>query len=249
VRASLQSFITHEVDRRDRINFVWRPLRGKVAILADYVNATDSTRMIADADMILTGASITSATAAVAVESGGNFYAVVADTVLGVAIGPATLANGSPLTEFTWGTDQETECEWLFQYDAVLTDRVIKVGLMLTNGTASNADNDCIALQATDDAILDAVSSIGNSDTVIAGVATVAASQYVHLAIKFDPQGIARVFVDEREVSCNGYFGGAVGAGNIVDLIPFLSVLEDSSAGADPKINLVGMAISRALGT
>ena len=248
MRASLQSFITHEPNRRDRVNYIWRPLRGKVGILADYVNATDAIRMIADPDMILTGANITSATAAAAVESGGNFYAVVAGATNGVAICPATLANGSPLTEHTWGTDQETECEWLFQYDAVFADRVITCGLLLTNGTASNADNDRIAIQATDDGVLDANTSIGDVDVVLASVAIVLVSQYVHLRIAFSPNGKARMFVDGERIAINGDFGGSVGAGNVVDLIPFLSLLEDTYTGADPKINLVGMAISRALG-
>lgn len=250
MRASLHSFITHEPNRRDRINHIWRPLRGKVAILADYVNATDATRMIADADMILTGLNITSATSAVAVESGGNFYSSVTNATNGVAIGPATLANGSPLTEFTWGTDQETECEFLWQYDAVLTDRVIICGLLLTNATAANGDNDRVGVQATDDGVLDVVTSIGNTDVVLAGAAgTVVASQYLHTAFKFDPQGRVHAFMDGREVECNGDFGGAVGGGNVVDLIPFLSALEDTSGAASPKVNLIGMAISRALGT
>lgn len=249
MRASLHSFITHEPNRRDRINHIWRPLRGKCGILADYVNSTAGVRMIADPDMILTGLNITSATSAVAVESGGNFYSSVTDATNGVAIGPATLANGSPLNAVTWGTDQETECEFLWQYDAVLTDRVIVCGLLLTNGTASNADNDRVGVQATDDGVLDVITSIGNTDVVIAGAAgTVVASQYLHTAFKFDAQGRAHVFMDGREVECNGDWGGSVGVGNIVDLIPFLSSLEDTSGAASPKVNLVGMAISRALG-
>lgn len=249
MRASVHAFITREPNRRDRINLIWRPLRGKVGILTDYVNSTDATRMIADADMILTGLNITSATSAAADQSGGNFYAVVASTVNGVAIGPATLTNSSPLNAITWGTDQETECEFLWQYDAILTDRVIKCGLLLTNATAKATDNDQVAVQATDDGVLDVDTSIGGTDVAIAGGAgTVVASQYIHTAFKFDPNGNIHVFMDGREVECNGDFGGSVGAGNVVDLIPFLTCLEDTSGAADPKINLVGMAISRALG-
>lgn len=247
MRASLYSFITHEKNRRDRINHIWRPLRGKVAILADYVNATDATRMIADADMILTGTNITSATAAVAVESGGNFYPVVVGNTNGATIGPATLTNGSPLTEFTWGTDQEVEVEWLVQMDAAASAETVKVGLSLTNNVDTAGDNDQVHFRMQNDFVTDLGTSIGGTDVAIAGVATFVASQYVHLAIKLNLNGNAHAFVDGREVECNGDFGGTVGAGNIVDLVPFYGALE-ATRGSEPKVNLVGFAISRALG-
>lgn len=255
MRASLHSFITHEPNRRDRINHIWRPLRGKCGILADYVNSTDGTRMIADADMILTGLNITSATAAVAVESGGNFYAVVASTVNEAILGPATLANGSPLTEFTWGTDQETEVEWLIQHDAVDTDRWTKAGLALTDAIddtvgAQAADNDQAYFSIDENVgVIDGGVSVNTADLLTTGLHTLQVSDYVHLAIKFDPSGVAHFFVNGMEKSVGQpNFGGAVGAGNVVDLIPFYGQKEDTSGAADPKINLIGFAISRALG-
>lgn len=254
MRASLHSFITREKDRRDRLNCIWRPLRGKVGVLGDLTSATDAVRMIADPDMILTGATITSATAAVAVESGGNFYAVVDNDTDECVLGPHTLANNSPLGEFTWGTDQEVEVEWLIQLDATLTDRWTVCGLRLTDAIDDPAgdedtDNDQVYFKLNENAAIDLGVSVGGTDLTVDDVWVGAASDYVHLAIKFDPAGIAHTHINGREYNLNfANFGGSVGAGNVVDLIPFYGGKEDTSGGAHPKFNLVGFAISRAIG-
>ncbi len=254
MRASLQSFITREKDRRDRINYIWRPLKGKCGILADYVNATDSINMIADPDMILTGLNATSATSAVAVESGGNFYAVVASTVNGATQGVATLANSSPINATTFGTDQETEAEFLFQIDAVVTDRWGVVGMRLTNGisdtdSAQTADNDQVYVAMNDSASFDLGISINGTDTLMSDIHLSAVSDYVHVKFAFDASGFVKVYINGQEYNLSlNHFGGSVGAGNIVDLLPFCGVLEASSGGADPKVNLVALSLSRALG-
>jgi hypothetical protein len=213
--------------------------------------------MIADPDVILTGLNITSGTAAVAVESGGNFYAVVSGGTDECIFGPATLTNNSPLTEFTWGTDQETEAEWLIQIDSAITDRWMVCGLRLSDAiddpvAAQTTDNDQVYFSIDENvAVIDVGVSIGGSgaDLLTTGAATRAASGYVHLAIKFDPAGTPHCYIDGREVHIGApNFGGSVGAGNVVDLIPFYGGKEDTSGAADPKYNLVGFAISRALG-
>lgn len=255
MRASLQSFITRGENRRDRINHIWRPLRGKCGILADYTNSTDGTRMVADPDIILTGLNITSATSAAAVESASKFYAVVASTVNEAFQGPNTLANNSPLSEWTWGTDQEVEVEWLIQHDAVDTDRWTKAGLALTDTlddavAAQAADNDQAYFSIDENVgVIDAGVSVNTADLLTTGLHNLQVSDFVHLAINFDPTGVAHFFINGMEKSVGeANFGGAVGAGNVVDLIPFYGQKEDSSGAADPKINLVGLAISRALG-
>lgn len=253
MRASLQSFITHEKNRRDRINHIWRPLRGKVAILADYTSATDATRMIADPDMILTGSTITSATAAAAVESGGNFYVVVDNDTDECVISPSTLTNNSPLGEFTWGSDQETEVEWLIQLDAAMANVWMVCGLRLTNATddpasAQATDNDQVYFSLNEVWTIDVGVSVNTADLLTTGAAIRIASDYVHFAIKFDKAGTAHAYIDGHEVQLNTpNFGGSVGAGNVADLIPFYGTKEDT-AGTLPKLNLVGFAISRAIG-
>jgi len=244
VRAGTEAFTTKETGRRDRLNLIWHPQRGKPAILADYTSATDATRMIADPDMLIGGTNIASNTSAAAVE-GGLFLAVTADATNAVAISPHTLANNSIWQQVTWGTDQEVEWEALLQYDAVMTDRLFKCGLCLLPATVDlGTDNDQIGWMAEDDGVLDVIASISNADVTIAGVQTVVASQYIHFAIKFDATGVARTYIDGREVQVNGYYRG-----NAVDLFPYVATLEDTSAGAHPKINVLGMAISRAIGT
>ena len=244
MRAGTEAFITRETDRRDRLNLVWHPQRGKPAILADYSSATEATQCIADPDMLIGGANITSATSAAAVE-GGIFLAVVAGTTNAVALSPHTLANNSPWEQVTWGTEQEVEWEALLQIDAVLTDRFFHAGLMLLPATVdTSTDDDQVKFWAQDDGALDVLVSIATADTTVAGFRTVLASQLVHLAIKFDPNGLAHFYCDGQEVGHpNAYFRG-----NAVDLHPGVGTLEDTSGAADPKINVLGMAISRAIG-
>lgn len=244
MRASTHSFITHEKGRRDRINLVWHPLRGKPAILADFVNASEEIRLLADPDMILTGLNITSATSGAAVE-GGIFTAVVTSTVNAVAISPHTLANNSPWEQITWGTDQEVEWEALIQMDASFDNRLFHAGLMLNPEVVNTAgDNDQVKFFADGDGELDAIVSINNTDTAVSAFQTTLVSQLLHLAIKIDRQGYAHFYVNEQEIDG----GNPTFVGNSVDLTPGVATLEASSGGADPKINVLGMAISRAIG-
>jgi hypothetical protein len=100
-----------------------------------------------------------------------------------------------------------------------------------------------------ENASIDLNTSIGTTNDKNSALYVAAASDYVHLAIKIDARGQARAFINRREVQMDtGYFGGTISAGNVVDLVPFYAVEEDTSAGSHPKINLLQFAISRAIG-
>ncbi len=247
MRSSSKYFITDErhLGRGYRLNLVWHNHQGKPGIAADTSSTTHSVSKIADRDMMLSGLNISSATSAAEVE-GGKTFAVVASTVNAVVMEPNTLTNGSPWTEHGWTTDQEIEWEAHLRMDDVLTDRFFKCGLGLVPATVDlTTDNDYVGFWAQDDGVMDWVYNVGGgTDVAVAGIHTFLAGDIVHLAIKFDSQHNFTGYVNGNPVP---NAAPKTFQGNVVDLKPFVATLEDTSGAADPKISVLGMAISKRL--
>ena len=193
---------------------------------------------------MLSGLNATSATSAAEVE-GGKTYAVVASTVNAAVLEPNTLANGSPWTEIDWDTDHEPEWEAHLRMDDALTDRFFKCGLGLVPATVDlTTDDDYVGFWAQDDGVMDWVYNVGGgTDVALAGIHTFLAGDIVHLAIKFNAQQEFTGYVNGNPIpnAAPKSFDGNLTA----LLLPFVATLEDTSGGADPKISVLGMAMSK----
>jgi hypothetical protein len=192
--------------------------------------------------MMLSGANITSATSAAEVE-GGKTYAVVTGATNAVCLEPNTLANGSPWTEIDWATDEEPEWEAHIRVDDVLTDRFFKCGLGLIPSTVDlTTDDDYVGFWAQDDGVFDFVYNVGGgTDIAQAGEVTLLAGDVVHFGIKIDRGQFIHAYIDGRPILSSKSFVG----NQTALLLPFVATLEDTSGGADPKISVIGMAMSK----
>ena len=248
MRASSKYFITDEraQGRGRRLNLVWHHLQGKAGIAADTVNTTHSIARIADRDMMLSGANITSATSAAEVE-GGKTYAVVAGTTNAVVMEPNTLADGSPWTEIDWATDEEPEWEAHIRIDDVLTDRFFKCGLGLIPSTIDlTTDDDYAGFWCQDDGALDYVYNVGGgTDVAVSSFATALAGDIIHVALKFDKSQYFTGYINGLPIP--GVAPKTFQGAQTALLLPFVATLEDTSGGADPKISVIGMAMSKRL--
>ena len=246
MRASSKYFITDEraQGRGRRVNLVWHNLQGKAGIAADTSNASHTVARIADRDMMLSGANITSATSTADVE-GGKTYAVAAGDTNVVCLEPNTLTNGGPWTEIDWSTAKELEWEAHIRFQGTaLTTRLWKCGLGLIPSTVDlTTDDDYVGFSEEDDGVIDVVYNVaGGTDVVIAGVTTVLVDTILHLAVKFDKFQRFVPYINGVPVAaCVKDFQ----AGHTALMLPFMAAIEQT--GATPAVRPIGMAISQRL--
>jgi hypothetical protein len=105
-------------------------------------------------------------------------------------------------------------------------------------------DDDYVGFWAENDGVIDFVYNVGGgTDIAQAAEATVLAGEFIHFGIKFDQYQQMSVFINGRPINCSKSFAG----NQTALLLPFVATLENTSAGADPKISVIGMAMSKRL--
>lgn len=161
-----------------------------------------------------------------------------------VIVLPHLVANLSPWTYTTWGTDKQTVWECDFTTGASVTNCIIWAGLKLTNTEVKVTDNDQVYFRFEDDVaagnweVVDSVAGVDTSTDT--GVAAAINTRY-HLKI---------VIANDRTAACylNGALVHTTGAlTDATDLIPYIGVAADGAAAAK-AITIHGQSISRVIG-
>lgn len=229
----------------DRLEFLWiGGQRGKPGLNADIQNAAENVRMIADPDFELLGTNAVSSCSAFGAEGG---ITLTTTTTSGdqVILVPHLDANQSAWAQVTWGTDQETAWFADIKTPATITTMTIWAGLKLTNTSTTATDDDQCFFRfqpSVNSGKLQAISSIGGTDSATDTGITVAASTRYRFGVVID---------SGRQAS----FWARVGAEdpilikrtaaltNAVDLIPYIGV--ETGAAAARAVTVYQQAISR----
>lgn len=214
-------------DLHDRIVLTER-FSKKPGINADVLNASEAVRMLANRDFELTGVNGVSANTSFDAEGGIKLTTAGADGDENI-IHPHLDANQSQWEQTTWGTDQETRWEAFLRIGANITNAIIWAGLKLTSTEVTATDADQAFFRYEDDVNggkLQAVVSIGGTDTVKDLGITIAVSEARHLAIEIDEDRKAHFFVDGVEEFVSTAMTTAI------DLKPYIGVAADGAAAA-----------------
>jgi hypothetical protein len=213
--------------------------RGKPSANADILNATESTRMIADPDFEILGTNASSDDVTFYVEGGITFQTDGADNDQ-VILAPHLDANQTAWTQVTWGTDQETEWECLIRTAASVATQTIWCGLKLTNTSVTATDDDQAFFRyaaATNSGKWQAVSSRAGTDVETDTGVTVAADTDYHLKITIDADRIPRFYINGVLVDT----GAALVTAK--DLIPYIGIHANHATAH--SLHVRGQAISR----
>lgn len=238
--------ILYPAGRRPRIQLDWTPGRMKPGLNADVLSATESERTIADEDIEITGSNVLRTDTLHDISGAVRMLNATGGVTDSVVLGGHEDANQSGWGVFTWGTDQETEFECLLTLGsaALLVDSIYFAGLKLTNGNGISADDDAAWFRVDDDAVgsgaWQAAVSVGTVDEIVDTAVVAGISTMWHMRIAFDANEICRMYLNDQLVLTQSF------RGNTVDLLPFVSVAEDTSATI-PRCFLHRMIISRAL--
>jgi len=214
--------------------------RGKPAINADILDATEATRMIADPDFELLGTNAVSTCSAYNAEGG-----ITLTTTTGsgdqVILAPHLDTSESAWSSVTWGTDQEVIWEARIQTPATITTMTIWAGLKLTDTSVTATDDDQAFFRfqpSVNSGKWQAISSIGGTDDAADSGVTVTASTDYHLAVAIDSDRLASFYIDGVLVKTSDALTDAV------DLIPYIGVQTDTTAAR--KLVIRSQAIERA---
>jgi hypothetical protein len=213
--------------------------RGKPAINADILSATEATREIADPDFEVLGTNGVSASTAIAVE-GGITCTTAGASGDQVIIAPHLDASQTAWSTVTWGTDQQVIWEAAVKTGAAITDAVIWAGLKLTNTSTTATDDNQVFFRyapATNSGKWQAVYSIAGTDVSADAGVTVAVSSQYHLKVTIDVSRVPRFYINDALVAT----GTALA--DTIDLIPYIGV--SASAVAAKSLTIYGQAISR----
>ena len=238
--------LVYPVGRRPRIQLDWTAGRLKPGLNADVLSATESERTIADEDIEITGSNVLRTDTLHDISGAVRMLNATAGSTDSVVLGGHEDASQSGWGGFTWGTNQETEFECLLTLGSatLLVDSIYFAGLKLTNANGISTDDDAAWLRLDDDAVgsgaWQAAFSVGQADSIfdtgiVAGISTMH-----HLRFAFDENEVCRIYLNDQLVASQSFFG------NTVDLLPFVSVAEDTGATV-PRCFLHRMVISRAL--
>ncbi len=240
--------IIYPPGKRPRIVLDWVAGRGKPGINADVQSSTESARAIADEDMELTGSNVLSADSSFNTATASirllNGTAGADDSVI---IGGHEDANQSGWGVFTWGVDQEIEWECLVTLGtaALLVDSIYFAGLKLTNANALATDADQAYFRISDDnegaGAWQAATSVSNVDEIVDTAVVAPPKTLWHMRIAFDENWVCRMYLNDQLVLTQSFHET-----NAVDLLPFVGVVEDTSATV-PRFFVHRMCISRAL--
>ena len=214
-------------DLHDRLVLVERFSR-KPGINADVQDAAEATRMIANRDFEVTGVNAVSADSSFDAEGGVKLTTAGADGDE-MIVHPHLDANQSQWEQTTWGTDQETRWEAFLRIGANITNAIIWAGLKLTSTEVEGTDADAAWFRYEDDVNggkLQAIVSIGGTDTVKDLGITIAVGEKRHLAIEIDVDRKAHFFVDGVEEFVSDALTDAI------DLKPYIGVAADGAAAA-----------------
>lgn len=225
-------------DLHDRLVLTERFNR-KPGINADIQNSSEAVRMIANPDFEVTGGNAVSSDIAHGAEGGITLTTAGGDGD-GVFLHPHLDADQTQWEQTTWGTDQETRWEAFLKIGANITNAIIWAGLKLTSTPVVVTDDDQAFFRYEDDVNggrLQAVVSIGGTDTVKDLGLTIAVSEARHLAIEIDEDRKAHFFVDGVEE----FVSDALAS---VDLKPYIGV-EADGAGAAKVLTVRWTKISR----
>lgn len=219
-----------------RIGLLWQAgRRGKPslnAVIALDENSNAAAHLaanIADRDFEVLGTNMTTALSTYNAEGG------ITLTTAGAADDQAILlphldSGQSSWTQWTWGTDRETEWEVYLQTGSSVTNAIYWAGLKLTNTPVITTDADQAYFRYEDDSAsgkLLCVYSAANVDyTFDTGITPVVSTRYL-LAIKFDAGRFATFYV-------NGYpvHRSSVALTTAIDLIPYVGVEADGATAA-----------------
>jgi hypothetical protein len=214
--------------------------RGKPSLNADILNATESTRMIADPDFEVLGTNMTSALSTFNAEGGITLTTAGADGDQAI-LAPHLDANQSAWTQVTWGTDQEVVWEGKLKTGANITNAIIWAGLKLTNTSVVATDADSVFFRYEDDVNSGKIQtnfSIGGADTTAdSGVTLVINTEY-HFKITIDAGRVARMYINGELITTSTALTDAV------DFIPYMAVEADGAAAAK-AITVRGQEIGR----
>lgn len=213
--------------------------RGKPAANADILNATESTRMIADPDFEILGTNASSDDVTFNVEGGITFQTDGADNDQVILV-PHLDANQTAWTQVIWGTDQETEWECLIRTAASVATQTIWAGLKLTNTSVTATDDDQAFFRyaaATNSGKWQAISSRAGTDVATNTGVTVAAATDYHLKITIDSDRIPRFYINGVLVDT----GAALVTAK--DLIPYIGIHANHATAH--SLHIRGQAISR----
>lgn len=235
--------IANPVTLPTRIALSWQAgKRGKPGLNADILNATESVRMIADPDFELVGVNAASSCSTFNAEGGIKLTTAGASGDQ-VVVAPHLDANQSAWTQFTWGTDKQTEWEGDLVTGSAITAEIVWAGLKLTNTPVVATDNDQVYFRyeaGVNSGKWQVISSIGGTDTTTDTGVTVAVSTRYHLKVSIDASRIARAYLNGKLVLTTAALTDAT------DLIPYIGVAAGAAAAKD--ITVYGEAISRIAG-
>lgn len=212
--------------------------RGKPALNADILNATEATRMIADPNFEILGTNAVS-TCSVFEAEGGVTFTTTGATADQVILWPHQDASQSVWQETTWGTDQQTRWEAIIKTGSAITAQIVWAGLKLTNTPVIATDADQIFFRyeaGAADGKWVCVTSIGGTDTSTNSVVVVLSTVY-HFVVDIDSSRIARVYLNGSLIKTTAALTDAV------DLIPFIGI--QTAADAAKHVIVRSQSISR----
>jgi hypothetical protein len=216
--------------------------RGKPAINADILSATEATREIADPDFEVLGTNGVSASTAINVEGGVTLTTAGASGDQVIVL-PHLDASQTAWSTVTWGTDKQVEWECEIRTGSNITATTIWAGLKLTNTSTTATDNDQVFFRfetSTNTGKFQAIYSIGGTDTAGDSGVTVAVSTKYRFRIRINSARIARMYINDVLV------GTSTALTDATDLIPYVGV--ECGAVAAKSIVLVSEAIGRIAG-
>lgn len=236
----------------NRIRLDWTAgQRGKPAVNADILSATEAVRMIADPDFEVIGQGVM--TSALVTRGAEGGITMTTDTTDGDSsiLGPHLDSNQSPWSSITWGTDKEVEWTARFQTGASVANIVIWAGLKLSTGQSDSGagatDANQVFFRVEDDAGLtsnqwEGWSSIaGTATTIDTGMALAVNTDYL-VHIKIDSGRRARMSITDG--AGNHWTYRTAELTDEIDLKPYIAVQLDG-ASVGKALTVFGQSISR----
>lgn len=226
-----------------RFNLTWTAgRRGKPALNADILSATEATREIADPEFEILGTNCVSTCSAIYAEGGISLITTTgsADQVI---LKPHVDASQTAWSAVTWGTDKSTVWEAHIATAAAITSEIVWAKLGITDVPTTATDDDQIMIRyeaGVSSGKWVVTSSIAGTDTATVTDFVVAVSTQYHFKVEIDADRVARVWINDTLVHTSGALTTAT------DLIPFIGV--QTSTTAAKTIYVFGQAISRVIG-
>lgn len=212
--------------------------RGKPALNADILSATEATREIADPDFEILG---TNAVSTCSAYSTGGGITLTTTTGSGdqVILVPHLDASQSAWGQTYWPTGKSLVWEALIETGSAITSEIIWAGLKLTNTSVVATDDDQVFVRyeaGVNSGKFQIIDSIGGVDVTTDSGITVAVSTRYHIRIVVSSARVAKVYI-------NGSLVRTTTALTSTNLIPYVGIQTATTAAKSMRV--LSQSISR----